>query len=242
MEPSLPQCPVIKLTPNSHQTVELVCSCNTPANPDKLLVGCTTDTCKKWMHEQCIIDDALRSTYRRLGTDKPHLSPVTPKKEENGDEAKRPLSPTETGAEQHSIDVKGEAGTADAVHVSTKDNVEVRQADDEDAPAAPEDSLPEQSAEPRSVTSESANTETPNKAAAGSKSTPGRRPGRPKKKGAEANGENARPWEGLFEASLKMADIGPPLIEFRDLREGIVGGKKTWTEPVKCLLCGTKVN
>ncbi|KAK4116476.1 hypothetical protein N656DRAFT_794782 [Canariomyces notabilis] len=222
-------------------SVELVCSCNTPANPDKMLVGCTTESCKKWMHEQCILDDALRSAYRRLGTDKPHVSPVTPKKEENGDEGKRPLSPTETGAEQHSIDVKAETGSADAVHVNMKDNVDVKQADDEDAPAELEDSIVERSTEARSATSERANADTPHKSATG-KSTPGRRPGRPRKKGSEANGESARPWEGLFEASLKMMDIGPPLIEFKDLREGIVGGEKTWTEPVKCLLCGTKVN
>ncbi|KAL1839522.1 hypothetical protein VTJ49DRAFT_1424 [Mycothermus thermophilus] len=28
-------------------SVELVCSCKTPGNPDKLLLGCTTETCKK---------------------------------------------------------------------------------------------------------------------------------------------------------------------------------------------------
>ncbi|AEO66131.1 680fda50-e3d9-40b3-9cff-9576b978825d [Thermothielavioides terrestris] len=234
-------------------SVEMVCSCNTPGNPDKMLVGCTTESCKKWMHEQCIIDDALRATYRRLGTDKPHLPPAPAKKEENEDEGKRPLSPTETGAEgstEHSIDVKAEAGPSDAVHVSTKDNVDVRQAaDDEDAPAAPEDSLPHRPSDQARARATSENTtttaatDTPGKAApATGKATSGRRPGRPRKKGAEANGESARPWEGLFEATLKTADVGPPLIEVRDLREGIVGGEKSWTEPVKCLLCGNQVN
>lgn len=193
------------------------------------------------MHEQCILDNALRATYNRLGTDKPHLSPVTTKKEEDGDEAKRPLSPTETGADlttQQSIDVKAEGGTADAVHVNTKDNVEVRQADDEDAPAAPEDSVPARSTE-RRATSEVTSTDTPSKPTT-SKSSTGRRPGRPRKKGAEANGESARPWEGLFEARLRVDDV--TLIEFKDLREGVVGGEKTWTEPVNCLICGAQVN
>jgi hypothetical protein len=225
-----------------------------------MLIGCTTEACKKWMHEHCIVEDALRATYKRLGTDKPHLPPVT-KKEENGDEGKRPLSPSETGAEgsaEQSIDVKGEDGAADAVHVgsSTRDNVEVRQSADEedDAQAAPEDeegSLPLRPADKQRATSENTtNTDnTPSKpasaaAAASSKSTPGRKPGRPRKKGAaaEANGDSARPWEGLFEATLKTADMGPPVIEFRDLREDVVGGEKTWTEPVKCLLCGDQVN
>ncbi len=39
-----------------------------------------------------------------------------------------------------------------------------------------------------------------------------------------------------------MADVGPPLIEFKDLREGVVGRKKTWTERVKCLLYENQVN
>ncbi|KAK4157833.1 hypothetical protein C8A00DRAFT_39842 [Chaetomidium leptoderma] len=231
-------------------SVELVCSCNTPGNPDKLLIGCTTEACKKWMHEQCILDDALKTTYKRLGSDKPHVSAVATKKEENGDEGKRPLSPSETGAEgsaEQSIDVKAEAAPSDAVHVGTKDNVEVRQAaDDEDAQAAPEDSIPLRLADqPRATSENTTNTDTPSKpsgAAAAGKSTPGRKPGRPRKKGPEANGDSARPWDGLFEATLKTADMGPAVIEFRDLREGVAGGEKTWTEPVRCLLCGDPVS
>lgn len=220
----------------------MVCSCDTPANPDKMLVGCTMDNCRKWMHEQCILDDALKATYDRLGADKPHLAPVTTKKEEeDADEAKRPLSPTETGGDastQHSIDVKADAET-DAVRVGTKDNVEVKQADDEDATTAPEDSVTERSAEPQ-ATNDNASTDTPRKPTTAGKTTLSRKPGKARKKG-EVNGDSSRPWEGLFEATLKMANIGPPMIEFRDLREG-VAGDKTWAEHVKCLLCGTEVN
>jgi hypothetical protein len=210
------------------------------------------------MHEQCIIEDALRATYKRLGTDKPHLPPVTTKKEEETtDEAKRPLSPSDTGAEgsaEHSIDVKAEGGSSDAVHVNTKDNVDVRQhgtADDEDAAAAPEDSLSSRPStdQARATSEATSNANTPIKSAVAVKSaasSSGRKPGRPRKKGgAEANGEGGgRPWEGLFEATLKTADMGPPLIEIRDLREAVVaaGGEKSWTEPVKCLLCGNQVN
>ncbi|KAK4140301.1 uncharacterized protein C8A04DRAFT_32181 [Dichotomopilus funicola] len=226
-------------------SVELVCSCNTPGNPDKMLIGCTSDACRKWMHEQCVLDDGLRATYKRLGTDKPHVPAVTPKKEEDGDEGKRPLSPSETGAEgsaEQSIDVKSEAAPSDAVHVGATDTVEARQTDDEDAPAAPEDSLPVRTADQqRAATENTPGTSTQNKASAGALG-PGRKPGRPRKKGAEANGEGARPWEGLFEAKLITTDIGPPTIEFRDLRDGIVGGEKTWIEPVKCLICGDQVN
>ncbi|KAK3329736.1 hypothetical protein B0H66DRAFT_36038 [Apodospora peruviana] len=226
-------------------TVELVCSCNTPAHPDKLLVGCTTENCKKWMHSQCIVEDALRSVWERLGADKPHLPPEALKEEKNGDEAKRPLTPNETGAAvsaQHSIDVKSGGGdTAD-----TNDNVEVKQADDEDAQVAPEDSVPETSAEPQAPGGK-AESDAASKATPG-KSTPGRKPGRPKKKDTQANGDSSKPWEGLFEVNLKTEsqpgkkEEGLPLLEFKDLREGIVGGLKIWTEPVKCLVCGSWVN
>ncbi len=219
------------LTPDS-QTVELVCSCNTPANPDHLLVGCTTEACKTWMHENCIKEDAMKSAYERLGRDKPHVSPESKGSKED---AKRPLSPTETGAavSAHSIDVKSEGGP-DAVHVGMKDNVEVKPSDDEDAPTAPEDAIPEPSAEPPTKSE----TDTPNKLNKATKA----KPGRPRKKGLETNGESAKPWLGLFEVNLKMQEGGPNLLEFKDLREGIVGGDKTWAEPMKCLVCRNELN
>jgi hypothetical protein len=210
-----------------------------------MLLGCTTESCNKWMHEQCIIDDALRTTYECLGTDKPHLAPVITKKEESGDEGKRPLSPPETGGDDSmkpSIHIEAEVAPSDVIHVGVKDNVEVTQAaNDEATSAAPEDSLPLRAAQTRSK-SEQTNTGTLSKPAITGESTASRKLGRPRKKGSEANGGNARPWEGFFEATLKTADMGPPLIKFRDLRKGVVGGEKTWAEPIKCLLCGNQVN
>jgi len=221
----------------------MVCVCNTPANPDKKLLGCTDEACKKWMHEQCVLDDILKKTYSRLGTDKPHLPPESTetKKGEDDAEGKRPLSPTEPGtavSAQHSIDVKsGESA------INGSDNVDVKQADDDDAHAAPEDSASQTaSGRPRRSTSEKAdpaistNGKSVGKTAASKKGS-----ARPKKKG-DANAEPLRPWLGLFEAALLTEVNGPPTIEVKDIREGIVGGIKVWTEPVTCLLCGNKVN
>jgi len=185
------------------------------------------------MHEQCIKDEALRATYNRLGTDKPHLPPEIPKKEKDEDEAKRPLSPTETGAAvsaQHSIDVKADADSV------MNDNVEVKQGEDEDAQAAPEDSPPATSTDAR-ATSEKTEVQTPAKASSGKPSST-RKAGRPKKK-SEANGDNSKPWEGLFEVTLKTDGVS--ILEFKDLRQGVEGGQKTWTESVKCLVCGNQV-
>lgn len=195
------------------------------------------------MHEQCVLDDILKTTYNRLGTDKPHLPPelIEPKKEEDDAEGKRPLSPTEPGAAvsaQHSIDVKsGESG------INGSDNVDVKQADDDDAHAAPEDSASQTaSGRPRRSTSEKADPATPgNGKPVGKTASSKKGSARPKKKG-DANVEPLRPWLGLFEAALLTEVNGPPTIEVKDLREGIVGGIKVWTEPVTCLLCGNKVN
>ncbi|KAI1765299.1 hypothetical protein GGR53DRAFT_465489 [Hypoxylon sp. FL1150] len=90
-------------------SAELICKCNRPENPDKKLFGCSNEDCKKWLHGECLIHDALLKTYKRLGIDKPHRS--APVKEEGDESAKRPLSPSESGAAQtteQSIDVKPE--------------------------------------------------------------------------------------------------------------------------------------
>jgi len=230
-----PNVIVAKLTRMFGQTVELVCSCNTPAHPDNLLVGCTTESCKKWMHEQCITEEALKETYNRLGTDKPHIDPASITNSTDEDEEKPPASPVVNGTAQQSIDVAD--GESDTVQVNTNDSVNVKQSEDEDAPGAPEDFIAEDaSVEPPSK-SES---ETPTKTTTTIKLTT-RKPGRPRKK-LEVNGNSSKPWEGLFEVTLKMAEQGPPLLEFKDLRVGIVGGERTWTEPVKCLVCGNQVN
>ncbi|KAI1213813.1 uncharacterized protein F4807DRAFT_456362 [Annulohypoxylon truncatum] len=90
-------------------SAELRCKCNRPENPDKRLFGCSNDDCRKWLHDDCLIHEALLRTYKRLGTDKPHKPSQI--KEEDGEDTKRPLSPSETGAAQtaeQSIDVKPE--------------------------------------------------------------------------------------------------------------------------------------
>ncbi|KAL2133650.1 hypothetical protein VTI74DRAFT_1965 [Chaetomium olivicolor] len=166
-------------------TVDVVCSCKTPANPDKTLLRCSARKCMAWMHEQCLIDSALAISYKRLGTEKPHL-PL--KWAGKGDDAVRlPLG----GAQSR-------------------------------APSSQEPGAPN-------------NQWTVDKAMSC------RKTGRPREKAPEENGVDRKPWVGLFEATLNTERTGPPKLEYRDLRQDVVGGQKTWTEPVKCLLCGTTV-
>ncbi|KAJ4402810.1 hypothetical protein N0V85_005235 [Neurospora sp. IMI 360204] len=250
-------------------TVELVCGCNTPANPDKLLVGCSSESCKKWLHEECIKDQALRATYERLGTDKPHI-PVkqekVDKKEEDEEEGKAKTEANGDAQERgESVDVKAEKD-ATRTNGSSNGNHALK-AGSEDAKPVPDDT-PEAEAEDenstasglalrskRTPSAKASRTTTPAPTSAPGSTTgrtttttikkEGRKPGRPRNKslapGAKVTNKE-RPWEGLFSVTLEMN--GTPYLEFTDLRSDVVakGGAKTWTEPIKCLVCGALVN
>ncbi|KAI0147584.1 hypothetical protein GGR57DRAFT_247491 [Xylariaceae sp. FL1272] len=83
-----------------------ICKCGRPENPDKKLINCANEDCKKWLHDDCLINAVLEKTFKRLGTDKPHKTTRV-----KTEDAQRPLSPSESGAAQttqQSIDVKPE--------------------------------------------------------------------------------------------------------------------------------------
>ncbi|GAP91657.2 putative ebs-bah-phd domain-containing protein [Rosellinia necatrix] len=85
------------------------CKCNRPENPDKQLINCANLECRRWLHDDCLVDEALIKTFSRLGVDKPHKP--TRVKAEEPEGGQRPLSPSESGAApmaQQSIDVKPE--------------------------------------------------------------------------------------------------------------------------------------
>ncbi|RYP02620.1 hypothetical protein DL764_005702 [Monosporascus ibericus] len=85
------------------------CKCNRPENPDESMTLCSNEECKEWLHDDCLIHEALLNTYKRFGADKPYKS--APIKEEQEEGPKRLLSPNESGAAQtaqHSIDVDPE--------------------------------------------------------------------------------------------------------------------------------------
>lgn len=257
-----------KLTRHFSQTVELVCGCNTPANPDKLLVGCSSESCKKWLHEECIKDQALRATFERLGTDKPHIpvkeEKVDKKEEDNDEDAKAKTEP-------NGVDVKAEKG----VNGATNGNRALKAGDEDatEADAAETDtsglalrftrrtrtpSAKAKSATPAPATaptSTSASTTTSTAKTIKTEPAPAKKgPGRPRKQpksllpaaaakeGAKVTNKE-RPWEGLFSVTLEMD--GTPYLEFTDLRTDVVenkGGAKTWRETIKCLVCGELVN
>jgi hypothetical protein len=186
---------------NVPQMVRTVCRCNSPENPDKKLLGCSAKECMGWMHEQCLMEDALRATYERLGPGKPHLPLESGNKE------------TDSGR------------VVSAQHSTT---------------APPECSLPEMPSE-RRVAGDRVNPSTPNTKGLIRMAMLGQETGELRKKVSEENSKDPKPWTGLFEVSVNAEQKGPPRMEFKDLREDVMGGEKTWTEPVNCLLCGTTV-
>lgn len=48
-----------------------ICICQTPTNPDKVHLKCTSPRCGKWMHYECLTHDILVKTLARLAVDDP---------------------------------------------------------------------------------------------------------------------------------------------------------------------------
>lgn len=175
-----------------------MCVCETPANPDKTLLGCPSPECGLWMHVACVEHDILLKVFNELGTDTPHIAQESSGKPSRAEErTTRPLSPTDLGENQ------------------TQATIDVRSsgAQDQQTPRAAKDNTPAR--------------QTP--AASASKSTAS-------KKGRKKKGTEAKPYEGLFEATLSMSE-GPTYCEIRDLRDNVSGGEKVWTVQVSCLFC-----
>ncbi|KYK55405.1 ebs-bah-phd domain-containing protein [Drechmeria coniospora] len=194
-------------------TVEHTCRCKTPANPDKTLVGCSNSQCEQWLHYECLLDDLLTRVYATLGTDKAHQTVERPVKRES-DDTKDSLHSTTP------IKIKNETAPTPS---NDKDGANgsprpvKRNAEDVGgkATASPVSGTPTLAAEKLSRSSST-------------------------KKGRFKRPEGQQPYEGLFEAKLRLDD-GPTVWEVTDLRPNVSGGDRTWTEKVDCLVCGTKI-
>ncbi|KAJ9419703.1 hypothetical protein FOXG_07017 [Fusarium oxysporum f. sp. lycopersici 4287] len=193
-------------------SVELICKCQTPANPDKTLIGCTSSECGKWMHLECMAHDILMQVYERLGKDKPHQIEGSSVEEEKPEEATRPLSPNDAEEQKTRSTVNVRDGT-------TQDNVHVKKA----------------------VRETPRGTETPTPGPTPSTSIATVSVKGSAKRGRKKKIADSKPYLGLFEANLKMQD-GPTAWEIRDLRENVTGGDKIWTEKASCLECGANID
>ncbi|KAG7134992.1 Chromatin remodeling protein SHL like [Verticillium longisporum] len=210
----------------SLSSVHRTCKCKQPANPDKTLVACSQPNCSTWLHDECLKHDALMRTFAALGTDQPYIAPPPPPPPpaaaENGEtdgskldqETGRPLSPPDNGVEvQQSIDAK--PGASPEAEAAAKERL----------------STPRGSSARGGGGGQGTPTVGTITAAPGSL----RKTKVPKRGKASA----ARPYEGLFEATLKVAEN---VVEIRDLRANVTGGVKVWTEPLVCLVCHTTIS
>lgn len=196
-------------------SVDLMCKCETPANPDKTLIGCTSSECGKWMHHECLWHEVLMKVYERLGTDKPHRPEgAVIKEEKNDEEATRPLSPTE--AEE-----KETQPTIDVRSGEDKGTVNVKK---------PARETPQNTETPTPGPTPMSNTDAAGRSAS--------KKSRSKKKNPSPS--DYKPYQGLFTATLKMNE-GPTVWEIVDLRDKVTGGVKAWSEKAQCLMCGSTI-
>ncbi|KAI9851768.1 MAG: hypothetical protein M1838_002845 [Thelocarpon superellum] len=65
----------------SENQIQTHCFCNAFSNPDKVQVECTGPNCTRWLHEECIVQDAIqRACHERLTPRKLHrgMGPISP--------------------------------------------------------------------------------------------------------------------------------------------------------------------
>jgi hypothetical protein len=67
------RCATLPKHANSSQSAKPVCKCETPAHPDKMLIGCPSQDCGKWMHVDCLQHEAMMGAYKRLGRTAPQV-------------------------------------------------------------------------------------------------------------------------------------------------------------------------
>lgn len=210
------------------KTVQLICKCNTPANPDKALVACTDTACGTWLHHECLLDDVLTRVFDRLGANNPHIVEVKKEVEDlpirvvNGVDKqisqREPLSPHDVKDEETTteLDVKDENGVMQESRPPTATKI-----------TPPTETPTPKGSETDIDMSNDIPVETVPRKIAPGKTGRGRKPA------------NRKPYEGLFEATLRLTEV-PVTWDITDLRAGI-DGAETWAEPAECLVCRTRI-
>ncbi|RDA93146.1 hypothetical protein CP533_4095, partial [Ophiocordyceps camponoti-saundersi (nom. inval.)] len=203
-------------------SVDLTCKCKSPANPDETLIGCSNPGCEEWLHFACLLHDVLMRVYNRLGTDKSHEPDKEPSAKMEKDEKSTAAlcsstTPTDIKAEdaQPTISVKG-GENGDSVPVKQMDGIT-----------------------PKTTESPMAGSPAVTAAAASASEKPSRSSS--VKKGRSRKAADSKPYEGLFEATLKL-DEGPTHWRIKDLRANVSTKCRNWTERAQCLVCGTVID
>ncbi|KAI0195465.1 hypothetical protein F4808DRAFT_330426 [Astrocystis sublimbata] len=197
------------------------CKCNRPENPDSQLLNCTNTDCKMWLHDDCLVHEALMKTFARLGADKPHKPARVKTEEPEAKHGQQPLSPNEdSGAAQtaqQSIDVKAEDQPPSTIKLADVEK-----------------------------SNHNAGSSAASSIRGGSRAvSDAPQPQPPKKKGRPRKSESKaelvkKPYEGLFSAAIH--ELSPLTVEITDLRENVTGGEKSWKESLHCVLCNAQIS
>jgi hypothetical protein len=179
-----------------------------------MLVGCSNPRCEQWLHHECLLHELLMRVYEELGTDKPHKpeeSVIKTETDEKQPAALRSTTRTDMkGAATQSPIAVNEGANGDSVPMKKIDSFTPRPTESP-APGTPVPAAAEKQSGLSSVM-----------------------------KGRSKKAARSKPYEGFFEAKLKLDDV-PTVWEVNDLRPNVSGGDRTWTENVKCLVCGSKI-
>ncbi|KAL3952889.1 hypothetical protein ACCO45_012832 [Purpureocillium lilacinum] len=193
-------------------TVDLTCYCKMPANPDKILIGCSNPSCDQWLHYECLLHACLMSVYEQLGTDKPHKTELASK----GQTVVNPQPDVQANIAAKEADTtKPAAGEKESEKPYSKlecTNGLTSQ------PAG----TPDIATEVMEVAHDKLN-----------QSEHIIESGR-KERG------NGAPYAGLFDAKLRL-DRNHAVWEVADLRQNMPCGDREWELDVKCLVCGSTI-
>ncbi|OHW97265.1 EBS-BAH-PHD domain-containing protein [Colletotrichum incanum] len=194
-------------------SVVRLCTCRQPANPDKTLIGCSNRKCAKWLHEDCLQKDALLQAYRRLAEDESHP--------DEGSPAGDGIPVSEGGMEKGKMLLEdGRQGSFNQWKCSA--------ATDRSSEAEPRNNgrAPEEQLAPIATLT------TPNDIVTASKAL------LPTSvKGLSGDLESVKANTTRNEEPLEakiLIDADPPRIEIK-----VLG--KEWTEPLRCILCGSTI-
>ncbi|TDZ61879.1 Chromatin remodeling protein SHL [Colletotrichum trifolii] len=69
-------------------SVVRLCTCGQPANPDMMLIGCSSEKCAAWLHEHCLQADAVQRACKRLAGDHSNLGEEAPAGDDRPSDAK----------------------------------------------------------------------------------------------------------------------------------------------------------
>ncbi|KAK2036155.1 hypothetical protein LZ31DRAFT_561345 [Colletotrichum somersetense] len=202
-------------------SVTRFCACQQPANPDKTLIGCPNGNCTaKWLHENCLQKDALTRAYQRLAGEEFHPLEESP--------ATRVVQVTVSGTEERKMLPEDDKKASFSSSVCSAKGEKPSEAELRKNNRAPEKQLG------RTATLTTPSHIIPPSKALLSVFVEG------VSDELESVKANKTTGEEFVEAKI-LIDTDPSSIEIKVLSQEVALRSKGWTEPLRCILCGSTI-